>query len=136
MSTAGEYSNKPLEEQIDLYGVMGNSIVNSNNGEMNTSAIAWNGKRSFDGWDGRYKELHQQHCKIGNYSFHDRDIVICEYDGRLKEFTLRKQKYKAQELICNMKLKEPENKDVKYWYPAISLKDGGDYVQILQGTEK
>ena len=129
--TAGRYSHKPLEEQVDIYGVMGNPII-LEDGLMEKSSIAWNGLRSIgDILTGKNEGLHEKYCKVGKNCYFNDDVVVCEYNGKLKEFTLRKQKGEDKELICNMRLKEPENEAVKYWYPAISLRDKDDYVLIL-----
>ena len=59
---------------------------------------------------------------------HD-DIISMEYDGELKKLSLKN--FKTDALICTFMIAVLKTTP-KYYYPAISLRDRGDSVQIVQ----
>ena len=91
---------------------------------MNLGTIVWNGLRGLTSID-----TNEQFIKFGQKNYKNDDIVECHYDGKLNQFTLTNATNKA--LICGFELNPPV-KTVKYWYPAISLRDKNDYVEIIQ----
>ena len=104
-----------------VYGVFGNPLLRD--GYL-INSIIWNGDNSFLGHS---RESHSHRFKVGKSNFQSDDIVTVEYNGKLKQ--LKIYKHKNQELICEFYLKTASNR-IKYYYPAISLKDADDYVQI------
>ena len=107
-----------------IYGVFGNSLLDADDGTL-TNTIIWNGDSAFFG---QSPKSHSHRFKIGESNFKSDDIVTVQYDGALKQLKIIRQK--NNQLICEFYLKTPSNR-IKYYYPAISLKDLNDYVQIV-----
>lgn len=105
-----------------VYGVFGNPLLKDG---CLMNSIIWNGDNSFYG---HLLESHSHRFKIGNSNFQSDDIVTIEYDGKLKQLKIYKQH--SNELICEFYLKSASSR-IRYYYPAVSLKDAGDYVQIV-----
>ena len=112
------------KETPDIYGVCGLANLSNSNGEINCYNIIWNGKR-----DPKFKELVTEHCKVGENNYKSEEIISCQYDGKSKQFALKK--FKDEALICNMEISSLSCESIKYFYPAISLRDEGDIVQII-----
>ena len=111
-----------IDPPFGIYGLCGNPLINDD--KMSVSTVIWNGLRGpMD------RSQHDLNCEIGKENYVNDDIVVCEYDGKLNRFIIRKKE--SDQLICNFKL-APTDHRVKYWYPAISLRDSGDYVEIVQ----
>ena len=78
--------------------------------------------------------FHIKDCLINVSYDSDQHIVFAHYDGELKKLTISKGEQK--EFVCTLDLPfiEPDVDDEnnnKYWYPAISLRDSDDSVEIL-----
>ena len=115
------------ENRTDIYGVCGNHIFDED-GRMNTDNIIWNGERGLD----IKGDPHDKYCKIGEKDRYKTDDVInIEYDGKSKQLILSINNNETKELLCNLQIVAPTRQDIKYFYPAISLRDHGDFVEIM-----
>ena len=117
------------KQQTDIYGICGNPIDVDT--EVALGTIVCNGLK---GQTLIQSAGYEQYIKIGEKNYQNDDIVECHYDGKLKQFTLSKATG-IKQLICSFELQTPSN-SVKYWYPALSLRDKDDYIEIIQNLSQ
>ena len=128
------------DQNQNIYGVCGNPMRADHDShqqkKINANNLIWNGERyrwlpqADDGYDEDQQKLINcnDNVIVGESNYKSDEIIHCEYNGKLKEFKILKLATKA--LIAKFKIKQPID-DTKYFYPAISLRNPGDSVQII-----